>query len=188
VPDFTPLQRIAEQLVLFLPTFFGALIIFIIFWVLGVVFGRFVRGVGKKAKFDDVVSRVMGDSVRVAIIVVGLITALGTIGVNVSALVTGVGLVSLALGLALQPIVGNAVSGMLILIYRPFKAGDTIKVLENEGKVIDITLRSVTLDGENRHILIPNVSVWSNVVVIHHGAVQPQPAQGQGQPQPAPSK
>jgi small conductance mechanosensitive channel len=179
-PDLTPLQRLAEQVIEFVPTFLGALIIFIIFWIVGVVLGRFVKGVTKKAKFDDVVSRVLGDFVRVVIIVVGLITALGTMHIDVSALVTGVGLVSLALGLALQPIVGNAVSGMMILVYRPFKQGDTIKVLDNEGKVIDITLRHVRLEAQDIHILVPNISVWSNVVVINR-----MPGQGQ-QGQPAP--
>lgn len=180
-PDLTPIQRLAEQVILFMPTFLGALIIFIIFWVVGVVLGRFVKGVTRRAKFDDVVSRVLGDFVRVVILTIGLITALGTIGIDVSALVTGIGLVSLALGLALQPIVGNAVSGMMILVYRPFKQGDMIKVLENEGKVIDITLRHVRLEAENVHILIPNISVWSNVVVINRAPGQPR------QEQPAPA-
>jgi small-conductance mechanosensitive channel len=175
-PDLTPLQRFVEQLLEFLPILIGALIIFLIFWVIGIFIGRFVRGVTRKAKFDDVVSRVLGDFVRIVILTVGLITALGTIGVNVSALVTGVGLVSLALGLALQPIVGNAVSGMLILIYRPFKQGDIVKVLDNEGKIIDITLRSVKLEADNVHILVPNQSMLSNVVIINRASGQGQPA------------
>jgi small-conductance mechanosensitive channel len=140
--------------------------------------------VTRRAKFDDVVSRVLGDSVRVTILVIGLITALGTMHIDVSALVTGVGLVSLALGLALQPIVGNAVAGMMILVYRPFKQGDTIKVLDSEGKVIDITLRHVRLEAENVHILVPNISVWSNVVVINRAPGKPRPEQP-GQPAPA---
>jgi small-conductance mechanosensitive channel len=179
VPDLTPIQLLAEQFVLSLPKFLGAILIFVLFWIVGAILGRVIKGVTRKAKFDDVVSRVLGDFVRVTILVVGLITALGTIGIDVSALVTGVGLVSLALGLALQPIVGNAVSGMLILIYRPFRLGDTIKALDNEGKVINITLRSVTLQGENKEILIPNISVLSNVVIINR-----TPGQGSQRPVP----
>ena len=166
MPDLTPIQRIAEELILSLPRLIGAIVIFIIFWVLGSIIGHIVKRIGRQAKFDEMVSRVMGDFVRVTVLIVGTITALGTIDIDVSALVTGLGLTSLALGLALQPIVGNAVSGMLILIYRPFRPGDTVKVLDNEGKVINISLRSVTLEAENKHILVPNVSMLSNVVII----------------------
>ncbi|MEP7292765.1 MAG: mechanosensitive ion channel domain-containing protein [Chloroflexota bacterium] len=172
MPDLTPIQKLADELVLSLPRFIGAIIIFIIFWIIGVLFGRIVKRLGRQAKFDDVVSRVMGDFVRVTVLIIGTITALGTIGIDVSALVTGIGLTSLALGLALQPIVGNAVSGMLILLYRPFRPGDMVKVLDNEGKIINISLRCVTLESENRHILVPNQSMLSNVVVINRASAQ----------------
>lgn len=56
----------------------------------------------------------------------GLVTALGTAGVNVSALVTSLGLVGFALGFALKDALSNIISGILLLLYRPFSVGDVI--------------------------------------------------------------
>ncbi len=167
VPDLTPLQQLGNQLVLFLPTLISAVVLFIIFWIASRVVGRVLTGAGNRAKLDSVVRKLLVDSVRITILTVGAITAFGTVGIDVSALIAGLGLTSLALGLALQDVVRNAVSGMLILMYRPFRLGDSIDVTGSVGEVIDINLRYTVLRGDNKTLLIPNQNVFSNVVVVN---------------------
>ena len=74
-------------------------------------------------------------SLQFAAIGLGLITALGTIGINVSALVAGLGLTGFALGFALKDLVANVVAGVLVLVYRPFHRQDHVAVAGFEGTV-----------------------------------------------------
>ena len=80
--------------------------------------------------------------VKIVMLLLGSITALG---VNVSALVAGLGLNGFALGFALKDIVSNLISGAMILIHHPFSLDDFIAVGEFEGPVVDIDLRYTTI-------------------------------------------
>lgn len=174
-PDFKPLEALANQIVLFMPRLLGAILIFVAFWIASRIAQRVILGVtGRTPRFDPVVRQLVGDSVRITILLVGMITALGTIEIDVSALVAGLGLASLALGLALRDIVSNAVSCVLILMYRPFRVGDSIKVSDQEGRVVNIDLRYTTLKADSRTILIPNQNVFSQVVIVNR---PPEPQQ-----------
>ena len=87
-------------------------------------------------------------------------------GVNVSALVAGLGLTGFALGFALRDALSNMLSGVLILVYRPFKNGDWISVAGCEGKVAEINLRYTVIKKENDTYLIPNSTLFSNTVRV----------------------
>ena len=80
--------------------------------------------------------------VKIVMVLLGSITALG---VNVSALVAGLGLNGFALGFALKDIISNLISGAMILIHHPFSLDDFIAVGEFEGPVVDIDLRYTTI-------------------------------------------
>ena len=93
----------------------------------------------------------------------GFIVALDAMGMNLEAVVTGLGLGSVAIGFALKDILSNLVSGMLILLMRPFEIGDQIVIEETEGTVERIELRAThirTYDG--RLILVPNGQVFTS--------------------------
>ena len=104
--------------------------------------------------------------VRVAVLTFGAVTALGTMGVNVSALVAGLGLTGFALGFALKDAISNVLSGILLLLYRPFQHGDYIAVAGFEGTVVGIDLRYTTLQHEHRTFLIPNSLLFTNTVTL----------------------
>lgn len=82
-------------------------------------------------------------------------------------LLTGAGILTLVGGLASQQVLGNIVSGFMIVFFRPFRIGDRITVTNNyTGTVEDITLRETILrDVENNRIIIPNSQISSEVVV-----------------------
>lgn len=163
----TPLQLLANQIIQFIPLLVIALLVFTGFWIASIIAGRLINNVGGRSKkLDPVVRKLVSDAVRITILVIGGITALGTINVDVSALVAGLGLASLGLGLALRDVIGNAVSCMMILMYQPFRVNDTIKIGEHEGRVIDVDLRYTTLQVEEKKILIPNQIVFAQVVIV----------------------
>ena len=99
-------------------------------------------------------------------LILGLITALGTLGVNISAIVAGLGLTGFAFGFAFKDMLSNVISGALIFIYEPFKLGDTIEVEGKTGKVIDINLRYVTIEAEDQTVLVPNSISVSKVISV----------------------
>jgi len=113
---------------------------------------------------------------RVALWLAGLVSALGTLGVNISALVAGLGLGGFALGFALRDILANLVAGVLILVYRPFQEGDTITVTGQSGTVAAIDLRYTELTSDDHRVLIPNQTIFTSAVVVAPPAPPTAPA------------
>jgi len=110
---------------------------------------------------------------RIAMIllwVIGLITLLGHFDVDISAMVTTLGIGSLAIALAAQAALSDSISGFLIMIDRPFRIGDRIEIqdLDTWGDVVDIGLRSSRIrTRDNRMVIIPN-SVISKSLVVNY--------------------
>jgi small-conductance mechanosensitive channel len=96
------------------------------------------------------------------------VVLMSTLGVEVGALIAGLGLGGFALGLALKDSVSNLLSGVLIMIYQPFKIGDNIKVSGVDGVVNSIDLRYTFIQGEDHIFLIPNKKVFSETITIYN--------------------
>ena len=111
---------------------------------------------------DRTTENLIRQIVYYAIWVLGFIIAVNALGFDPQALATGLGLSSLALGFALKDILSNFVSGLLILVMRPFELGDEIVVGDTEGSVEGIDLRATqirTYDG--RIVLVPNAELFT---------------------------
>lgn len=150
-----------------LPSLITGLAIFFIFWLLAIalrtITRRFTRS---RDAAKQNVFRLIQQLVYVSLLLLGLVTALGTIGVNVAALVTSLGLAGFALGFALKDALSNLISGVLLLLYRPFTIGDEIMVTGFDGRVIAIDLRYTTLQLEGRIVFIPNSKLFTESVVF----------------------
>ena len=122
---------------------------------------RAVRRTPGGVTVEHALSRV----IVIAGVTLSLLTALSTVGVDIGALIAALGLTSLAIGLALKDTIENAITGMLLLVQRPFKVGDVIKVSDIMGTVVDVAIRTTnvkTFDG--LHVLIPNRRVYNEVI------------------------
>ncbi len=151
----------------FLPRIGIALLIFLIFWIIGNLTQKiFFKFDGRLDAGKSHVLKLVGSTIKILILIVGCITALGTIGINVNALIAGLGLSGFAVGFALKDALSNILSGALIMIYQPFRCGDTINVSGCSGKVAEINLRYTILEGENRNYLIPNSSLFTNNIEV----------------------
>jgi small conductance mechanosensitive channel len=160
------LQPLIQQTILFLPKLASSLVLFLSFWILAILLQRIVRRFGRRSRLNLNVINLSVKLVFYATLIFGLVTALGTLGVNISALVASLGLTSFAIGLAFKDILSNLVSGVLILIYKPFRCDDLIVVSGFEGRVTEIDLRYTTLQSEDRRILIPNSSLFTNTITV----------------------
>ena len=107
------------------------------------IFDRLARGV---EEYRRPLVGLAAQTARYVIITAGLITALGTMGIDVSALIAGLGLTGFALGYACRDALSNLLAGVLIIVYQPFKPGQTITVSGKTGKVESMEL----VDGEGR--------------------------------------
>jgi small-conductance mechanosensitive channel len=121
-----------------------------------------------ETKLDD---QLMPFFRRVAMIIlnmIGLIILFAHFGVDVSALVTTLGIGSLAIALAAQAALSDTISGFVIMIDRPFRIGDRIEIsdLNTWGDVVDIGLRSSRIrTRDNRMVIIPNSVIAKSLVV-----------------------
>lgn len=155
------------------PHVLTGIFILIIFWVIARVVNFCIKRMAGRAKRRREIYYLLGKVVKVAINIVGIITALGTMGVDVTALITSLGLTGFAIGLALKDPIANAISGFMVLFYEPFKIGDTINFSGNEGSVKDIQLRYTILAAGDKHYLIPNSSLLTNVITVNDEIVEP---------------
>jgi small conductance mechanosensitive channel len=109
---------------------------------------------------------VLGGSAKVGVFGIGVVTALGTVGIDVTALVAGLGLTGFALGLALKDIISNAISGILVILYKPIKHKDFISVSGFQGQVVEINLRYTVLQGPDTTIFVPNSTLFSSGITV----------------------
>lgn len=126
----------------------------------------------------------------VAWLIVTAVVVLGILGVNPAGLLAVAGAVGLAFSLAVQDILKNFFSGIYLLLERPFRVGDTIRVKDQEGVVENVGVRTTQLrTPENVQVLVPNALVFAEVVTNHTHARRPPPeasaADGQAEPQEA---
>lgn len=110
---------------------------------------------------------------RIALLIlgtIGLIMLLSHFEIDVSALVTTLGIASLAIALAAQSTLADTISGFVIMMDRPFRIGDRIEIqaLNTWGDVVDIGLRSSRIrTRDNRMVIVPNSVIGKSLVVNH---------------------
>lgn len=159
-------QYLQSHLLALAPRLGAGLAVFVAFWVGGALLDRIIRQVAHARRIDPDIGGLLARSARIGMLLFGAISGLGTLGINVTAMVAGLGLTGIALGLALKEIVSNALAGVLLLIYKPFKRHDLITVLGFEGKVAEINLRYTLLEGTGQQVFVPNTLLLTSTVCV----------------------
>lgn len=131
-------------------------------WTIASIIGRFV---GKKVeqKVDVTLGRFLTKAVRNLIMLVVALGVLQSAGIGLTSVTAILAAAGFAVGMALQGTLGHFASGVMLLMFRPFKVNDYIVVADTEGTVEEIdlfTTRINTLD--NRHIIIPNGEIFGS--------------------------
>ncbi len=169
------LQQLWTAVLLFLPRLGIAIVIFVAFWIMARLLRGAVQRFGRNRRLSQDVINLLEQIAEVALLIFGAVTALGTLGIDVGAMIAGLGLVGFALGFALKDLLSNFLAGILILIYNPFVRGDRINVSGNEGQVIEINLRYTVLQEEKKRALIPNSILFSNPVIVERQVAERLP-------------
>jgi small-conductance mechanosensitive channel len=144
-----------------------ACLIMLAFYVVARILQSASLRVGANRHINQDLAEFMGRVVKVGVLMMGLVTALSNLGVDVSALITGLGLTGFALGFALKDVISNVLAGVLILIYKPFVKADYIKVKGHEGQVVSTDLRYTVLqDVAGAKLYIPNSMLFVDALRV----------------------
>ncbi len=144
----------------------AALAVFIIGrWIIKMVVafaGRMMR----KAQVDEMLSTFAGNILYTVLLVVVVIAALDQLGIQTTSLLAVFGAAGLAIGLALKDSLANFSSGVMLIIFRPFKVDDFIEAAGIAGVVEEVRIFSTILrTGDNREITIPNSQIYSAPII-----------------------
>ncbi|HIP91498.1 MAG TPA: mechanosensitive ion channel family protein [Methanothermococcus okinawensis] len=113
-----------------------------------------------ETKFDDQLLSPLRKLLKIIVVILGVLTALKTIGYDITALLAGLGIGGLAVALAAQDTIKNFIAGILIFVDKPFRIKDWIKFEGGEGIVEDIGVRSTKIRTFNDSlIVVPNTNL-----------------------------
>lgn len=137
----------------------------------------------RRARIDLGTQILVKRGLLISWLTVTVLWILGILGVNPTGLLAVAGAFAVAFSLAIQDILKNFFSGVYLLLERPFRVGDTIRVKEQTGVVENIGVRTTQLRTvDNVQVLVPNATVFSEVVSNHTYARPSQP-QNDGHPE-----
>lgn len=104
--------------------------------------------------------------VRVVIFIIGFLIGIRILGLGVDKLTVIIGALSVGIGLGLQNIINNFVSGVILVFERPFKVGDYVELADKKGQVMQVGIRSSTLlTDQGAQVIIPNGDLLSGRLV-----------------------
>ena len=138
-------------------------IIVVGFW-LGKVLARMILKVCDKRQIDVTLARFFGGFARIVIIAFAGIMALSKAGIEITPFIALLGASAFGLSLAVQGPISNYGAGIVLIITRPFKVGDTLSVSGQNGIIHSINLGSTRLENEDEEIItIPNRKVLGEI-------------------------
>jgi len=119
------------------------------------------RTLARTPHFDVMLRSFFGSLARYAVLTITVLAVLSQFGIQTTSIVAVLGAAGLAVGLALQGTLSHLAAGVMLLIFRPFKIGDTVAVGGAQGVVRSLTLFWTEIAGDsNVQIIVPNGGVW----------------------------
>ncbi len=159
-------QDTINKIIAYSPKLIGAILVLVIgLWLVNKL-GKIVVSRLKKSSFSPELTSFLESLLGITLKVSVILMAAGVAGFNTSALMGMLAAAGFAVGLALQGGLGNFASGILILIFKPYKVGDWIEVEGKFGKVEEIQIFNTLLVTPGlKTLIIPNAQVTSHTVV-----------------------
>jgi small conductance mechanosensitive channel len=162
-------QEIYNLIVTYLVTYgfqvLGAIIIFAIGIFVANKVADKLNSFMLSKNIDVTLSKFTASSIKIIIVVMVAVMALGRLGISITPFIAAIGALSLGAGLALQGLLSNYGAGISIIVARPFVVGDTIMVQGVSGVVKDIKLGYTILTNEDDIIItIPNRHIVGEII------------------------
>lgn len=134
-----------------------AVVILVVGWWLAKWSGRAIRNILTKSKTDAGLITFLSSLVTILLKVLVVVTAITQLGVQMTSFLTILGAAGLAIGMAFSGTLSNFAGGVMILLFKPFKVGDTILAQTYQGKVSEIQIfYTYMYTADNKLVVIPN--------------------------------
>ena len=143
-----------------------ALLVFIIGkWAVNKVVSLFGNVLRRVKGMDETLIRFLENIVYYALMIIVLLTALGKLGVETTSFLAILGAAGLAIGLALKDSLGNFASGVMIILFKPFKVDDTVTAGGVTGTVKEVGIfNSIFVTADNQKIIVPNGAITTGSI------------------------
>jgi len=154
---------------------------YIVPWAINIAFAIAIFVVGKivikmvvgllgkvlrRSKMDEMLVNFILSISNAVLLLVVIVAALDRLGVDTTSLIAIVGAAGLAIGLSLQDSLKNFAAGVMLLLFKPFKAGDFVEAAGVSGIVEDISIFNSSMrTGDNRAIIVPNGAIYGGVII-----------------------
>jgi len=157
------------------PKILLALVVLVLGLIVARWLGAIVTKASNRAKVEPTLSKFFGTLVRYIILIMVVISAVGTLGIGVTSFAAILAAAGFAIGLAFQGTLGNFSAGIMLLLFRPFKVGQVVNIAGQTGTVDAIDLFTTTIDTlDNRRFIIPNGAIFGATIenISFHGTRQ----------------
>ncbi|MBW2250142.1 MAG: mechanosensitive ion channel [Deltaproteobacteria bacterium] len=163
------MNKIMEMITYFITTYslkvVGAILIFIIGKWLARYLSKLLGKILRKNNMDETLTSFLGHITYYTLFLLVLIAAAGQLGINTTSFLTIVGAAGLAVGLALKDSLSNFASGIMLIMFRPFKVGDYVTAGGQSGTVESIAIFNTVLKTpDNQIVIVPNSSITADVI------------------------
>lgn len=153
-----------------LAAFAGNVLAAIAIYLVGKIVVRILTGLLEKvmtrAKVDATLSSFLSNIAHYVLITFVILMALESLGVDTTSLAAIMGAAGLAVGLALQSSLSNFASGVMIILFKPFRVGDFVEAGGVSGTVEEISIFSTLMKtGDNKQIIVPNGSIYGGNII-----------------------
>jgi small conductance mechanosensitive channel len=147
----------------------GAIILLVLGWLFARMLSRWVYdGLSRITGIDATLSQFFSNIVRYAALILVVVMVLGQFGVQTASILAALGAIGLAVGLALQGTLQNIAAGIMLLVLRPFRVGESIETGNVSGTIVDVGLFATELrTPEGVYRLAPNSTLW-NVPITNY--------------------
>lgn len=159
--ELIDLEQLTNTVIAYLPNIIAAFLVMTLAYVFYRLTRIALKGLLGRWELQPPLIRMLVDAFyKYTILMLGLVTALGQLGVDITAAVTGLGVAGIAIGFAAQDAIANVIASLSIFIDKPFLVGDMIRVNEHYGSVSEITMRTTRIQtAQNSYIIIPNKTI-----------------------------
>lgn len=142
-----------------------ALVIFFVGKWVASILSRFCNRLMKQAKIDETLSRFLANIINALLMAVVVLASLSELGINTTSLAAVLAAAGFAVGMALQGTLGSFASGVMLILFKPFKVGDFVEAGDTSGIVEEIQIFSTHLrTADNIAIILPNSKITAGMI------------------------
>lgn len=155
--EMIDVQALVTIIVSYIPNVMSALVLTVLFWLANKLIQKMLGSTLNRMNIEKEAINLLLRGAKYGLYTFALLTVADQLQINIKSLLAGVGVMGLALSFAAKDTVGNIISGIVIIIDRPFKEGDWIQLGELHATVTEIKLRTTVLTTfDNETVVVPN--------------------------------